>query len=56
MEHIIKINDSKMYYLVLNSTVYTLLFTVHGRVVCIIACHAPIMDNPETNKHFNVLI
>ena len=21
-----------------------------------IACHAPIMDNPENNQHFNVLI
>ena len=21
-----------------------------------LACHAPIMDNPENNQHFNVLI
>ena len=44
VEHIIKINASKMYYMVLYTTV---LCTVHGQVICIITCNAPIMDNPE---------
>ena len=47
-----KINASKMYYMVLNTTVHT----AHGQVICILACHVPIMDNPENNQHFNVLI
>ena len=52
VEHTIKINACKMYYMVLNTTVHT----AHGQVICIVACHAPIMDNPENNQHFNVLI
>ena len=49
-------NASKMYDMVLNTTVYTLLRTVglHGQVICILACHAHIMENPESNQHFNV--
>ena len=53
MEQIIQNNASKMYDMVLN--------TLHMIMHCtwtshIIACHAPIMDNPENNQHFNVLI
>ena len=40
--------------MVLNTILYTILCTVHGQVICIIACHAPITDNPENNQHFNV--
>ena len=29
---------------------------VHEQVICILAWHAPIMDNTENNQHFNVLI
>ena len=57
MEHIININASKMYYMVL-----TLRFT-HDYVlymdklyISLHFDHAPIMDNPENNQHFNVLI
>ena len=46
-------NASKMYYMVLKH--YSLHITVHGQV-CILAWHAPIMDIPENNQHFSVLI
>ena len=50
MEHIIQMNASKMYYMVLNTTVYTWLCTVLY-MDKLYACHAPIMDNPENNQH-----
>ena len=39
-----------MYYMVLNTTVYTCLCTVQGQVICTLPCHAPIMDNSENNQ------
>ena len=74
MEHIIiKINASKMHYMVLNTvytyslhmiTVYTWLQFIHDYVLYVdklyVSLHVmrlrPIMDNPENNQHFNVLI
>ena len=46
MKHIIKINVIKHYSL--DMTMYC-AWTSY----MYLACHAPIMDNPENNQHFN---
>ena len=49
MEHIIKINASKMYYMVLNTAVYMYDYVLYMDKLYV-SCHAPIMDNSENNQ------
>ena len=47
---------SIMYYSVHGIKHYSLSLHMIMYCTCILACHVPIMDNPENNQHFNVLI
>ena len=57
MEHILKINASKIYYMVYLNLQFTHDYVLYmDKLYVFHECNAPIMDNPENNQHFNVLI
>ena len=40
----------------LHYSLHMTMYCIHGHIICILAWHAPIMDNPSHNQHFNVLV
>ena len=51
-----KIYASKMYYMIIKHYSLHMIMYCTWTSICILACHAPKIDNPENSQHFNVLI